>query len=159
MNTLYLVQHANALSKEESPQRPLSPPGEKDIWQVAEKLYQSEQVEIAQIWHSTKLRTKQTAQIIKETLELDVPLIEKDCLSPKDEVEPILKEIKGMQQSVMIVGHLPYLKYLASTLINGNLTSEPVSFQQGGIVCLEQLESNSKESSLKWKMRWIQNPT
>lgn len=48
----------------------------------------------------------------------------------------------------MIVGHLPHLSRLASSLLTGRQDAEVVGFQYGGVVCLERTNDG-------WKLGWM----
>ncbi len=64
---LYLVQHAEALSKEEDPSRSLSKKGIKDIKKIA-SFSRGLKVAIHQIVHSGKMRALPTAQLLEEPM-------------------------------------------------------------------------------------------
>jgi len=52
----------------------------------------------------------------------------------------------------MLVGHLPHLSRLASRLICGDEERKVVSFQMGGVVCLE------RDAEGNWSVRWALTP-
>ena len=64
---LYLVQHGEAMSKDENPERPLTAKGRKNVTKTA-KFLKKKGIRVRKIFHSTKLRAKQTAQIIASLL-------------------------------------------------------------------------------------------
>jgi phosphohistidine phosphatase len=53
----------------------------------------------------------------------------------------------------MIVGHLPFLSRLASTLLIGDETVALVAFRNGGVVCLERGEEKGR-----WRLTWAVVP-
>lgn len=65
---LYLVQHGEAKRKEEDPSRPLTNKGIKDAEKVAKYISKLE-VKAKKIFHSGKLRAKQTAEIYAKHLK------------------------------------------------------------------------------------------
>jgi phosphohistidine phosphatase len=67
---LYLVQHAESLSKEEDPTQSLSEKGMKDIKKVANYVA-GLNIKINQIFHSEKLRALQTAQILSDFIKAE----------------------------------------------------------------------------------------
>ena len=73
---VYLVQHGQALSDEQDPQRPLSDEGRAEVTKVAEFLgaRQSRLIDppITKVCHSGKLRARQTAEILGRHLCPDV---------------------------------------------------------------------------------------
>ncbi|MDW7998884.1 MAG: phosphohistidine phosphatase SixA [Thermodesulfovibrio sp.] len=142
---LYLVQHAKAKSEEEDPARPLSEEGLKDLKRVS--LFISKvNLSIDEIWHSGKLRAKQTAEILAEALKI-TNISEVKGLAPLDAPEVIAEKILKSDKSIMIVGHLPHLGRLTSLLIVGDKDRKVVTFQMGGIVCLGRDEEI-------WSLRW-----
>ena len=70
---VYLVRHAKALSPDEDPKRPLSAEGREQAKSVARFLKRQQLVLVNEVWHSTKLRAKQTAEIFVKELALTVP--------------------------------------------------------------------------------------
>ena len=73
--------------------------------------------------------------------------MKKQGLAPNDPVDPWVEELNKSTDDVMIVGHLPFLSKLVSRLLGRE--EELISFQQGGIVCLEKMEH------LQWRIRWM----
>ena len=146
---IYLVQHGEALSKQEDPQRPLSRKGTDDVEKLA-ILCASNRLNIKTIWHSTKLRAKQTAQIIAQ--QTGAKTYQRVGLEPLDPVKPIFEEITNLKEDITIVGHLPFLERLVSLLITNNEGTVPVKFQQGGMVCLARNEDK------KWSILWTVFP-
>lgn len=140
---LYLVQHGNAVSKEEDSQRPLSQKGAQDVEKVASFIRHLHLK--VDLWHSVKLRAKQTAEILCEVVNTVNGLVEREGLRPRDEVEGILAEVQLSEHDVMIVGHMPFLSELASLLVAEEISAGIVAFKQGGIVCLEQNEDGDFE--------------
>lgn len=146
---LYLVQHAKAKSEEEDPLRPLSAQGYRDITKTA-KFLSNLHHNINRIYHSGKLRAKQTAEVLAEVLKIS-NLAEMKGLNPLDEPEIVADEIAKEQSSIVIVGHLPHLGKLASLLLCGDKNMKIVSFQMAGIVCLH------KEERI-WSVKWAVIP-
>jgi len=141
---LYLVQHGISLSENISPHRHLSEEGRRETERIASFLKQKGIVpEI--IWHSGKLRAKQTAEIFADILGVS-EVIEKEGLKPNDSVELLRDEIEMVERDLMIVGHLPFLAKLCFLLITGDEERYIVEFRYSGVLCLD-----SKE---KWEIYW-----
>jgi phosphohistidine phosphatase len=148
---VYLVQHADAKREEEDPARPLSEKGLQDIIKVAS--YASLlNIAVDKIFHSKKLRAKQTADVLFQTLKPLKGTIEIDGLSPMDDPVTWADRLKDLQNNVMLVGHLPNMARLASLLLTGNPDKNIVSFRMAGIVCLKR-----DENSL-WSLQWMLTP-
>jgi phosphohistidine phosphatase len=144
---LYLVQHGNAKSEEEDIQRPLSAKGKMEVEKVA-KYAAGLNFSIAGIYHSPKLRAKQTAEILMKALKSKAS--EFQDLKPNDDPSIARDLIETEAKDLMLVGHLPHLDRLSSLLLSGKAETGVVSFRMGAIVCLEKED--------KWRVKWILTP-
>lgn len=145
--TLYLAQHGLAKTKEESPTRELTEQGASEVKKMANWLLKRK-VSINGIYHSDKLRSKQTADIFKNLL--NCPSFEENGLSPTDNTNIILTKLEKFNNNLLI-GHLPHLEKLCSSLILNNEEIKLLEFQNAGIACLE-LKNNV------WKIKWVIRP-
>jgi len=136
---IYLIQHAESIPAEKDPARPLSDEGRVTMERVA-ALAARLKIKPDFIFHSEKLRAKQTAEILARSLGLPDKLRERQGLGPLDPVAPVagwLKEQAAKRVAALaIVSHLPFLDKLASLLIIENENAAVVSFQNGAIVKL-----------------------
>lgn len=148
---LYLVQHAEAKKEEEDSSRQLSEKGFQDISRVAAYVAQLN-IKIDKIFHSTKLRAKQTAGILFENLKPMKGISEVDGLSPLDDPNIWAERLKDLQENVLLAGHLPHLARLSALLLSGNADKNIVSFRMGGIVCLK------KDDAGIWSLQWMLTP-
>jgi len=148
---LYLVQHAKAASKDVDPERSLTEEGRGDIKKVA-NFIKSLNLSVDYLWHSTKTRAIQTAEILAEVIEINKEKIERDGLAPNDDVTAIKDELVSAQQDIMIVSHMPFVSKLASLLLAGREFADTVAFRQGGIVALSCSEVN------QWQIEWMIAP-
>ncbi|RKY35345.1 MAG: phosphohistidine phosphatase SixA [Candidatus Omnitrophota bacterium] len=145
---LYLVQHGKAVDEKIDPQKPLSNEGKAETERVANFLKQKEIVpEI--IWHSEKLRAKQTAEIFTDILGIS-EVVEKKGLKPNDPVELLRDEIEGGDCDLMIVGHLPFLARLLSLLLLNSSERYILEFSYSGVLCLDFRDG--------WKVLWYLRP-
>ncbi len=148
---VYLVQHGIPKSEQEDPQRPLSLEGRAEARKMAEHL-DSKGFTVKAIYHSPKLRARETAEIFAEVLRPET-LEEAEGLKPLD--EPGLWAEKLNKQSregdIMLVGHLPHLQKLASLLLVKDPERSLVAFRQAGVVCLEKTDTD-------WLLRWALVP-
>jgi len=60
-------------------------------------------------------------------------------------------EVEAAREPLMLVGHLPHLSRLASSLLVGDPAREIIRFRMGGIVCLVKGETG-------WLLAWILTP-
>jgi phosphohistidine phosphatase len=148
---MYLVQHGDAKSDQEDPLRPLSAKGREDMARVAAYLSQLN-IPVAKIFHSAKLRAKQTAEILFEYLRPVRGVTESDGLSPLDEPAIWAERLRDVPDGVILVGHLPHLARLASLLLCGGTDKNIVSFRMAGIVCLRRDDAGS------WSVQWMLTP-
>lgn len=117
---LSLVQHGEAKSEEEDPLRPLSEKGIDDVKRVATHATQLD-FEVYEIFHSNKLRARQTAEILAQNLKITKGLSETDGLAPLDNPELWAERLTFKTTPIMLVGHLPHLGKLASLLLCGGI--------------------------------------
>lgn len=148
---LFLIQHGEATSEQVDPLRPLTSKGEADVRKIASFL-KGRGVKPALIYHSGKLRAKQTAEIIATTIALNDLLKERRGLLPQDPINDICQEIGQSVQDLMIVGHLPSLSKLANYLLTGKEDANLIAFRQGGVVCLQ------RDNDQLWRIGWMVIP-
>jgi len=149
---LYLIQHGEAKSEVEDPERFLTARGEKEITSVS-KAATGLNIRPSKIYHSGKMRAKQTAEIIANGLKIPNPSVQSvQGLNPNDEIRPWAERISKEKENLMLVGHLPFLERLTSFLLCGNENARLVLFRYGAIVCLNQKEDKG------WAIRWILTP-
>ena len=144
---VYLVRHGQAAMEKINGERPLTGEGRSDIEKVA-GLARRLGISPAEVWESGKLRAAQTAGILAGALASGPPVISRPGLAPNDPVEPVRDELDAYAGDLMIVGHLPFLPRLISTLIGGAGGSAAVSFRAGTMACLER-------SGGQWQLAWL----
>lgn len=148
---IYLVQHAEAKKEEVDPSRSLSEKGLQDIKKVASYVSQLN-IKVYKIFHSGKLRAKQTAEVLSENLKPTKGITEVGGLAPLDDADIWEERLKGMTDDIVLVGHLPHLDKLASLLLCGNADKNIVSFKMAGIVCLKRNDIG------EWSLQWMLTP-
>jgi phosphohistidine phosphatase len=148
---LYLVQHGNAVSKDENPHRPLSDKGRADVARVAD-FVRPLKITVDYLWHSKKSRALQTAQILAGAVKVKKGLSERDDINPNDELDALLKDLSKADGDIMVVGHMPFLGKLASELLSGSKAANTVHFRQGGILCLNY------DKDTGWQIEWMITP-
>jgi phosphohistidine phosphatase len=149
---VYLIQHAEAKSKEEDPDRPLSDRGWAEIRTVAAYVAEHANIEVNQIYHSGKARARQTAEVLAAALHPADGVDQVDDLSPLAEPSVWAARLADVTDDIMLVGHLPHLSKLAGLLLCQDEDKTVVAFQMGGIVCLSQAESGD------WSVCWMVTP-
>jgi phosphohistidine phosphatase len=126
-----LVHHAEAVGPGVDPLRPLSAAGHQRAAKLASRLKHEAFVPQA-IWHSGKVRARQTAEAF---LIACAPFAEFKMirgLLPDDPAEWVREELAAEERDVLVVGHIPNIMRLASLL------REDIELPQHGYVMLEK---------------------
>ena len=140
-----LVHHGETVDPAVDSLRPLSPRGR----QVAEALAGAcaqRGVRPSAVWHSGKLRARQTAEAFWLACN---PLAEFTAvrgLQPTDPPGPIRDILASDTRDLVIVGHMPHLEGLLELLVAPN--AGVTGFPSHGVVALEP------ETALRWVERW-----
>lgn len=143
---MILVHHGDAVAAAADPMRPLSARGREDVEALARQAADRGARPRA-IWHSGKLRARQTAEAYWRACN---PLAEFSAmkgLQPGDPPEWMADRLLAEDGEVMLVGHMPHLSRLAATLRGASAGDASPAFPTNGAVCLEK----SREG---WTERW-----
>lgn len=146
----YLVQHGEAKAETEDPARALTDRGRAEVQRVARHAA-AVGLQIVEIRHSGKLRARQTAELLAEYLSPLRGVGETEGLGPTDDPSKARTELEAAHAPLMLVGHLPHLSRLASSLLVGDPGKEIIRFRMGAIVCLARGEGG-------WALQWILTP-
>ena len=106
-------------------------------------------VKVSLILHSEKDRAKQTAQMLADYLKPEKGISETESLAPMDDPDIWIKRINGMNEDIMLVGHLPYLAKLTGVLLCGNTEKTCIDFKMGGVVCCRRFDDG------RWAVAWM----
>jgi len=143
---VYLVHHAPALGPKEDPQQPLSPVGRAtadDLARAAAK----RGVHPDAIWHSGKLRARQTAEAFWRACNPLAAFTAVRNLQPADPPEWMRDQLLAEDAPVLLVGHMPHLARLLRVMVGESSESPASEFPPHGMVCL------SRSASI-WTERW-----
>jgi phosphohistidine phosphatase len=147
----YLVRHGEAKSEAENPHRPLSERGREGVERVA-RAVAKKGLGVNQIFHSDKVRARETAEILAFHLSPKSGMCEIKGLAPLDDPLIAKAELETAQSSLMLVGHLPHLGRLASLLVTGKPDVKTVDFTAAAVVCLSKQNGG-------WIISWGLDPT
>lgn len=147
---IFLVRHGEAESELVEPTQPLQERGRANITRVARHAAEVKAT-VAEIRYSTKLRAKQTAEILSAHLNPVRGLREVDYLSPEADPSMAQDAVETAVDPLMLVGHLPHLARLASLLLVEDPQREIVRFRPGAIAQLER-------AGRGWVLDWILTP-
>jgi phosphohistidine phosphatase len=143
---LYLVHHGDAVGPEVDPLRPLSDRGRAAALLLADEAARCG-VKPEQIWHSGKLRARQTAEAFWKACNPFASMTAERALQPDDPPAWIRDRLIGETRDVMIVGHMPHLPKLLRLLRGEDSETSATTFPQHGIVALEA-------DGERWKEVW-----
>lgn len=147
---VYLVQHAEAMSEEQDPDRPLTDVGREHTKRTGEMVAELG-VDVEQIRHSGKTRAGETAEILGDVLCPREGVVATSGLGPLDDVAPVVEALDREVEPVMLVGHLPFMERLAGRLLTGDAGQPVIEFNNAGIACLEKKNEG-------WQAIWVITP-
>jgi len=116
-----LVHHADAVGPDVDPQRPLSSLGRRQASEMAEAAVRIAFVPVA-IWHSGKLRSRQTAETFLRACAPFAQFKMIRGLQPEDPPEWLAAELAAEDRDVLLVGHMPHIARLTALLSGGAAT-------------------------------------
>jgi phosphohistidine phosphatase len=140
---LWLVHHAEAVGPEEDTRRPLSVRGEAHAEALARDAA-SRGVKPVVVWHSGKLRARQTAQAFWRACNALAEFAATPDLQPDDPPFRMHDRLTGESREILMAGHFPHLPRLLSLLLRAE-----TSFPQHGIVALETTDDGKT-----WQELW-----
>lgn len=136
-----LVHHADAVSPAVDTQRPLSTAGLAQAESVAAQAKAAGAAPV-EIWHSGKLRARQTGEALLRTCSPFAAFRMVRGLLPEDPADMMAAELEAETRDIMLVGHMPNIAALAS-----RLAGREADFPQHGAICFERVDGG-------WKERW-----
>jgi phosphohistidine phosphatase len=146
---IFLMRHADAVSDEVNPARPLSQRGREQVARVCAALSGNPGFNPAEIMHSSLVRSRETAELLAKGLKLAAPLVQTDGIEPDDDPGRIAAVLEASGTDVAVVGHEPHLGVLASLLVHGpRRTGVYYPFPKAGVLAL------SREGR-RWRSEWL----
>jgi phosphohistidine phosphatase len=133
---ILLVHHGDALAPAVETSRPLSTRGLNDVARLAVEAA-ARGVRPEAIWHSGKLRARQTAEAFWRECNPLSTLTATRGLLPDDPPIWMRDQLAGEARTIVVVGHMPHLPRLLRLLVTGDLSAEDVLFPHHGCVALE----------------------
>lgn len=130
---VFLVHHSNALDPGVDPQRPLSSSGRDQAEWLANHAH-SQGAAPSLIWHSGKLRSKQTAETFLRICSPFAAFKMVRGLQPGDPTQWMVDALALEERDVLLVGHMPHLPELARQLAGIE------AFPLNGMACLQRGE-------------------
>jgi len=106
-------------------------------------------VKPAVIWHSGKLRARQTAEAFWHHCNPLSVFSAVRGLQPTDPTTWIVDAVAAEARDTMLVGHFPQMPQLLAHLTDGRANAPPAVFPLNGMVALEDVDGCWVES---WRM-------
>ena len=131
-----LVHHADAVGPHVDPQRPLSELGQRQADWLAHRVKELGFVP-AVIWHSGKLRSRQTAAAFLHACAPFAQFTMIRGLRSEDPPEWLRDELAADHRDILLVGHMPHIDALVRMLAPGTVL--PLN----GLVGLERLDDGA----------------
>ncbi len=155
---LVLVHHGDAVDPGVDTRRPLSQTGREEVARAAGEAA-ARGVRPDVVWHSGKLRARQTAEAFWRACN---PLAEFSAardLQPDDPPERVRDRLRGESRDVLIAGHYPHLSRLLALLLESGGPPKGghdrgVDFPLHGVVALV-----SDDDGETWTVAWRLPPT
>ena len=143
---IYLVHHADAVESDVDPQRPLSAVGRAHAMGLAAEAARRG-VRPVVIWHSGKLRARQTAEAFRVACNPQAEFAAIRGLQPTDPPEWIRDRLTDETREVMLVGHFPSLPRILHLLVSGRTDGNGQAFPLHGLVQLHAVGD-------RWVIEW-----
>lgn len=130
--TLYLLRHAQSVERQAGQSdmdRELTPLGTKETFQIGAFLHR-EKIQPEVIYCSSAVRAHMTAQLISDTIKLDVERIIPDEELSQASVRTFfgfVSDLDNAYDNVMCVGHNPVISYLAEYLTDAEVGVLPTA--------------------------------
>jgi len=141
---LYLVHHGDAAGPDVDPRRPLSAVGRATVDRAAAHAAARGARPVV-VWHSGKLRAKQTAEAFWRACNALAEFSATRDLQPDDQPSWMRDRLRLESRDILIAGHFPHLPRLL-----GLLTGQPdAAFPAHGVVALV-----TDDAGETWREEW-----
>lgn len=146
---VYLVRHGKAEPGTIDSERRLTAGGRKSVSRIARRLAAAD-VRVERIEHSGLVRARETAEIMAEALGARMDAA--PGLAPEDDVAPIAQRLENASSdTLMLVGHNPFMQDLATYLLTGNEIGEFIHVRTSTALCLSN-------DGGPWALEWMITP-
>ena len=145
---VYLVHHGDAVGPDVDPRRPLSEQGRQHVVDLAAEAA-ARGAHPSVVWHSGKLRARQTAEAYWRTCNALATFSATRDLQPEDPPEWIRDRLRGETRDILIAGHYPHLPRLLTLMLSTAHGADVRSFPQHGVVAVQ-----TDDEGKTWKEIW-----
>ena len=158
---LYILRHGLAVDRgtpgfKTDSDRPLTPKGKRQLQAIAGAMRNMD-LDFDLILSSPFRRARQTAEIVARNLKQEKRLAFSDELTPDGNPKVLIRqlnELKPAPETVLLVGHEPFLSQFAARLISGEDTAR-LELKKGGLC---RLETDSLRFSRCAVLQWLLTP-
>jgi len=142
---IYFVRHGEAEDLAPSDHsRELTERGKERVTRAAEVLKRL-QITPVTIYSSPRIRAKQTAEIIAQTLDIDLKIVEEVNFGfDTTHIKTFLTSLNAKDE-IMFVGHNPDMSQVVH-----KLTGASVSMKKGGLARVDVLNAKARRGELVW---------
>ena len=153
---LYLMRHAEAMTAEQDPGRPLTEAGRAAAERVAARAG-ALGARVDRLYHSDAARARQTAAVLAGRLgAADRMEVWPELGENARNVGAVARRLRAETErhgAVALVGHMPLLGRLASHLVAGDENADVLQFKAGALVKLA-----AKEAGEGFAVAWALPP-
>lgn len=143
---LYLAHHGVAVGPDLDARRPLSAAGLAGVERLAAQAA-ARGAKPAVVWHSGKLRAKQTAEAFWSACNALAEFSATRDLQPDDPAQWMRDRLRGETRDILIAGHFTHLPRLLALLVLGGEAG--AEFPINGVVAL-----STEDAGETWKEVW-----
>ena len=147
---VYLVHHGDAVGPDVDLRRPLSEAGRLMSERTA-ALAASRGARPGVVWHSGKLRAKQTAEIYWRACNALADFSASRDLQPDDRPMFMRDRLRHEARDILMAGHFPHLPRLLALLTGGEEGAQ-AEFPQHGVVAL-RTDDDGETWTEEWRLR------
>ena len=154
---LFLLRHGIAVERgtagfDKDADRPLTPKGERRLGRIADAM-DALGLKFDLILSSPYARARQTAEIVADALGLKKKLEFSEDLTPGGNAKSLVASLNQrvpQPESVLLVGHEPFMSELIATLTSGDARVS-IDFKKGGLCKLEtETLRHARCATLAW---------
>ncbi|MBS1817456.1 MAG: histidine phosphatase family protein [Acidobacteria bacterium] len=142
---VFLVHHGEAVGPEIDIRRPLSERGREAVERLAAEAA-ARGVRPAVVWHSGKLRAKQTAEAFWRACNALAEFSASRDLQPDDSPQWMRDRLRFEPRDILIAGHFPHLPGLLALLLGPQVDG---TFPRHGLVVLR-----TDDEGDTWSEEW-----
>jgi len=147
---LLLVRHGQAAEAATDDARKLTSLGVRQAETVG-GLLNTLQWSGSEVWHSTKVRARETAENMAKSSGLSLNLQERSGLRPEDDVIECATAFEGITTNLIVVGHNPFMDGLGGYLSTGDRFHVEHFFSTGSALHLKRVHAG------EWKVEGFYN--